>query len=196
MKLHLKLKENLISFWSSIKRSDFNFKVLNARFIRAVKLQPQVFRQVAFDERALAQAILVVFLSSIAAGIGVLTIGGISGMLFEIMAALIVWSVWTSLIFFIASKILPPLDSRPDLGLVFRSLGFSAAPGSLRILGVIPHLTTFVFFAASAWMLTAMVIAVKATFDYQKLWKPLAVCLISWLLQLTLIGLPLYLLVQ
>jgi hypothetical protein len=46
-----------------------------------------------------------------------------------------------------------------------RTIGFSSSPGLIRVLGLIPDLAGIVFFTASIWMLTAMVIAVRQALD-------------------------------
>ena len=64
-----------------------------------------------------------------------------------------------------------------------RPVGFSSSPGVLRILGVIGGLGMLVAALASAWMLVAMVVAVRQALDYRSTWRALAVCLIGFALQ-------------
>ena len=51
------------------------------RIIKAAKLDIHLYEEVEADKSALGQSMMVVILSSVAAGIGVITKGGISGIL-------------------------------------------------------------------------------------------------------------------
>ena len=61
--------------------------------------------------------------------------------------------------------------------------GFSAAPGLIRVLGLVPGLADAVFAIAGVWMLIAMVISVRQALDYTSTWRALAVCFLGWLVQ-------------
>jgi hypothetical protein len=66
---------------------------------------------------------------------------------------------------------------------LLRTLGFSSAPGLIRVFGIIPGITPFVFAVASGWMLVAMVIAVRQALDYRSTWRAFGVCVIGWIIQ-------------
>jgi hypothetical protein len=167
---------------------------LTDRAIRAAKLDVSVYEEVEADETALGQAMLVVVLSSLAAGIGSAFHGGVVGLLLGTVAALLGWYVWAYLTYLIGTKILPENQTEADIGQLLRTTGFSSTPGLIRILGIVPGLTTIVFFAASIWMLVAMVIAVRQALDYSSTLRALGVCLIGWIVQGIIIVLALYLL--
>ena len=57
----------------------------------------------------------------------------------------------------------------------------AAAPGMLRILGIVPGLTELVFFVAGVWMLAAFVVAVRQALDYTSTGRAVGVCLIGWI---------------
>ena len=61
-----------------------------------------------------------------------------------------------------------------------RTTGFSASPGLLRVLGVIPLIGELIILAVSIWMLIAMIIAVRQALDYQSTGRAVGVCLIGW----------------
>jgi len=63
------------------------------RIIRAAKLDAQLYEEVEADTGAMGQAMGVVVLSSMAAGVGSVAIGGFSGILVGTIAALIGWYV-------------------------------------------------------------------------------------------------------
>ena len=75
------------------------------------------------------------------------------------------------------------------MGELLRTTGFSSAPGLLRVLGVIPGLRGVVFFAASIWMIVAMVIAVRQALDYKSTGRAIGVCAIGFVIQLVVFGL-------
>ncbi|ODS30744.1 MAG: Yip1 domain protein [Candidatus Scalindua rubra] len=153
------------------------------RMLRAAKLDVNLYEEVEADTGAIRQAMGVVVLSSIAAGIGSIAIGGLGGILMGTFVALISWYVWAYLTFFIGTKFLPEPQTKADLGELLRTIGFSSSPGLIRILGVIPGLGGVVFLAASIWMLVAMVIAVRQALDYESTLRAAGVCLIGWIIQ-------------
>jgi hypothetical protein len=55
-------------------------------------------------------------------------------------------------------------------------------------LGIVPGLTTFAFFVASAWMLAAFVVAVRQALDYTSTWRAVGVCLIGWIVNAVLLA--------
>jgi len=158
----------------------------NERIIRAAKLDVSLYEEVEADTTALGQAMGVVILSSIAAGLGTITIGGprvIIVVVFSTILALIGWYIWASITYFIGTKILPEAQTRADHGQLLRTIGFSSSPGLIRILCIIPGLSGIVLIVASIWMLIAMVIAVRQALDYQSTLRAVVVCIIGWIIQ-------------
>jgi len=153
------------------------------RIIRAAKLDVNLYEEVEADKGALRQAMGVVVLSSIAAGLGSIEIVGFSGIFIGTITALISWYVWAYITYFIGTKLLPEPQTKADHGELLRTIGFSSSPGLIRILGIIPGLTWFVFLAASIWMLVAMVIGVRQALDYQSKLRAVVVCIIGWIIQ-------------
>jgi hypothetical protein len=153
------------------------------RIIRAAKLDVNLYEEVEADKGAMGQAMSVVVLSSIAAGIGTIGTGGFVGVLVGTIAALIGWYVWAYLTYFIGTKILPEPQTKADHGELLRTIGFSSSPGLIRVFGIIPGLGSVVFFAASIWMLMAIVIAVRQALDYKSTVRTVGVCVIGWVIQ-------------
>lgn len=153
------------------------------RIIRATKLDVNLYEEVEADKGALGQAMGVVVLSSVAAGIGSIEKGGIGGILAGTITALIGWFIWAYLTYFIGTKLLPEPQTYADPGELLRTIGFSSSPGLIRVLGVIPGLAGLVFSIASIWMLVAMVIAVRQALDYQSTLRAVGVCVIGWIIQ-------------
>jgi len=160
------------------------------RIIRAAKLDASLYEEVEKDARALPQAMGVVILSAVAAGIGVIfqIRVGMAGILFGAFAGLISWYVWALLTYWIGTKLLPEPQTKADLGELLRTIGFSSSPGLIRVLGVIAGSGRIVFSLAAAWMFVAMVIAVKCALDYKSIWRAVGVCLIGWVVQALLLA--------
>jgi len=153
------------------------------RIIRAAKLDVSLYEEVEADKGALGQAMGVVVLSSIAAGLGSIGRLGRGGILIGTVTALIGWYVWAYLTYFIGTKLLPEPQTKADHGELLRTIGFSSSPGLIRVLGIIPGLAGVVFLVASIWMLIAMVIAVRQALDYRSTLRAAGVCGIGWIIQ-------------
>ena len=153
------------------------------RMIRASKLDVDLYNEVEADQGAMRQAMVVVILSSAAAGIGNFGQGGLGGMLIGIVVAIVGWCIWAYMTYFIGTRLLPEPQTKADHGELLRTIGFSSSPGLIRVLGIIPGLAEIVFLVASIWMLTAMVIAVRQALDYVSTWRAVGVCVIGWIVQ-------------
>jgi len=153
------------------------------RIIRASKLDVHLYEEVEADTRAMSQAMGVVVLSSIAAGIGNIARGGLGGILTGTIIALIGWYIWAYLTYFIGTKFLPEPQTEANPSQLLRTIGFSSSPGLIRVLGIIPWLAGVVFLVASIWMLVAMVIAVRQALDYKSTLRAVGVCVIGWIIQ-------------
>ena len=156
------------------------------RIIRAAKLHAQLYEEVEADTGAMGQAMGIVVLSSMAAGVGSVGIGGLGGILVGTIAALIGWYVWAYLTYFIGTKFLPEPQTEADLGELLRTIGFSSSPGLIRVFGIIPGLAGPLFLVTSIWMLVAMVIAVRQALDYESTSRAVGVCVIGWIVVLIL----------
>ncbi len=156
------------------------------RMVRAAKLDVNLYEEVEADKQAMGQAMAVVVLSSLAAGIGSIGTTGIGGLLLGTVGALIGWFIWAFVTYFVGTKLLPEPQTEADYGELLRTIGFSSSPGLLRILGVVPILGPIIFIGSGIWMLVAMVIAVRQALDYKSTWRAVGVCIIGWIIQMFL----------
>ena len=163
------------------------------RIIRAAKLDAHLYEEVEADKNTMRQAMLVVVFSGVAAGLGNVAKGGLSGVLLGTIVALAGWYIWAFLIYLIGTKLLPEPQTRSDIGELLRTIGFSSSPGMIRVLGVIPGSEGIVYMVASVWMLVAMVIAVRQALDYTGTMRAVAVCVIGWIVQVLFITILFYL---
>lgn len=157
--------------------------VFQQRMIRAAKLDVHLYEEVEADKTAMGQAMGVVVLSSLAAGIGSIGAIGVSGIAVGTLLALAGWYIWAYLTYFIGTRFLPEPQTRTSHRELLRTIGFSASPGVLRVFAFIPGIGAFISLAASVWMLVAMVIAVRQALDYTSTLRAVGVCVIGWIIQ-------------
>ena len=152
------------------------------RIIRACKLDTTLYEEVEADKSATLQAALVVVLSSLAAGVGALSLGA-SNFLMAPILSLVSWYIWAYLIYFIGVKLFPEPNTKADHGELLRTIGFSSAPGLIRVFGFTPDLMSITFIGGGIWMLVAMIIAVRQALDYESTWRAIGVVIIGFLVQ-------------
>lgn len=75
------------------------------RIIRAAKLDVSLYEEVEADKGALPQAMGVVVLSSVAAGLGSIERAGLSAISIGTITALIGWYVWAYITYFIGVRL-------------------------------------------------------------------------------------------
>tara|TARA_A100001011_G_scaffold375521_1_gene437144 strand:- start:398 stop:919 length:522 start_codon:yes stop_codon:yes gene_type:complete len=162
------------------------FKNLINRIYRAIKIDVELYEEVERDKSATIQAGLVVVLSSMAAGVGALQLGA-SNFLLAPIVSLISWYVWAYIIYFVGVKLFPEKNTKSNHGELLRTIGFSSAPGLIRVFGVTPDLMAVTFIGSAFWMLACMVVGVRAALDYKSLWRALGVVIVAWLFQAILL---------
>ncbi len=159
------------------------------RMIRAAKLDVNLYEEVEADKGAMGQAMGVVILSSVAAGIGTIGTTGLKGLVLGTIAALAGWFIWAYLTYYIGTRLLPEPQTKADVGELLRTIGFSSSPGVLRVLGIIPMLGNILNFIIGIWMLVAMIIAVRQALDYNSTLRAVGVCLVGWIVQIVIFAL-------
>src|SRR5215468_3710705 len=162
------------------------------RVMGASVLDVDTYEEVEADRGATAQALVVVLLSSLAGGIGSTGFSAtgvplVPGVFFWSAVSLIAWAAWALLVFEIGGRLLPEPDTRVDVGELLRTIGFSSAPGMLRIFGIVPVLAAPVFALTTLWMLVAMVVAVRQALDYRSTARAIGVCTLGLALALAIV---------
>lgn len=153
------------------------------RMLRAAKLDPTLYEEVEADSGAMGQALGVVVLSSVAGGLGAPGAGGPGLVVMGTISALLSWFVWAYLTYLIGVKLMPEPQTRSSPGELLRTIGFSSAPGLIRVFGLFPPLAWAAFAVAAVWMLVAMVIAVRQALDYRSTARAVGVCAVAWVIQ-------------
>ena len=152
------------------------------RVFRSIKIDPEVFDEVQKDKQATLSAALVVIISSSAAGIGASHLGMTNFFLAPILS-LVSWFVWSYIVYIVGVKFFPDPKTKATHANLLRAIGFSSAPGIIRVLSFNSELMTVTFIGSAFWMLVCMVVAVRQTLQFKSLWKAFGVVLIAWLLQ-------------
>jgi hypothetical protein len=160
-----------------------------SRIVGAARLSALTYEEVEADATATAQALLVVALSSISAGLGVLRLGdGRPGVfIFVSVLAFAGWAVWALLTLQIGAGLLREPETKADIGELLRTTGFASAPGLLRIFALIPGTTAAVFAITTVWMFLAMIVAIRQALDYRSTARVVAVCAMGWLLAIVMV---------
>jgi hypothetical protein len=165
------------------------------RMFGASALDAAIYEEVEADRTATGQAMIVVVLSSLAAGIGATGRGGVSarGILVISAIALIAWAAWALVTFQIGGRLLPEEQTRVDVGELLRTIGFAASPGMLNVFGIIPSVTIPAFAITTIWMLLTTIVAVRQALDYTSTPRAVAVCALGWALAIAIaMGLGLF----
>lgn len=161
---------------------------LTQRMIRAAKLDVHLYEEVEADPKAMRQAMTVVVLSAVAAGIGAAGRTSVTGLIVTSIGALASWYIWAYLTYFIGTRLLPEPQTHADHGELLRTLGFAASPGLIRVVGIIPFLGPLVMLVSGIWMLIATVIAVRQALDYSSTGRAVGVCIIGWIVQMVILA--------
>ena len=163
------------------------------RFIRAARLDVELYKEVVADPLTLNQAWITVLIYCMAASWG--SFGGVGaiGTNIAMITTLIGWYVWAFFTYFAATRLFHETQTeidRLDRKTVIRAMGFASAPGVVRLLGVIPGLGIVVLVGATIWMIVSSTIAVKQALNFESTYRAAAACIIAWIIsafvQLTL----------
>ena len=103
------------------------------RIIRACKLDVSLYEEVEADKSATLQAALVVILSSLAAGVGALSLGASNFLMAQILS-LVSWYIWAYLIYLIGAKLFPESTTKSNHGELLRTIGSTVKFDKKRLL--------------------------------------------------------------
>ena len=134
------------------------------RMIRAARLEVPLYEEVEADTRATNQALLVVVIVAIAAGIGQALVGGniIGRLIFGVLNALIGWAVWSYVVYFVGTRF---MGGTATYGELLRTLGFAESPGVLYVFGFIPILGGLIGLIAFIWSIVGGFIGTRQALD-------------------------------
>ena len=159
---------------------------LPERMIGAMSANVATFEEIEKDPSAIGQAVTVIVIAGVASLVGNIFRSGLSGALLGLVATLIGYAVWTIIVVLVGTKLMPEPSTKADFAEGFRVIGFSASPGVLNVLAIIPFLGPVISFVIWIWMLVVMVVAVRCVLDYTSTGRAIVVCLIGFIVYLIL----------
>jgi hypothetical protein len=154
------------------------------RVMGAAVLDAGMYESIEADPRATRQAVAVVLIASVAAGLGYVGLEGHNYLLIAGIAgvALIAWMGWATLIQQLGGMALPERE-------LLRTIGFAASPGWLLAFAMFPSIRKPVYVLSGLWMLAAMIVAVKHALDYRSTLRAILVAAGSFAIVLAFVWL-------
>ena len=152
------------------------------RMVGVARFDQRAVEEIEADTNANGQALAVVLLASLAAGVG--WIGVAPGRLAPILVLTVVattgWVVWAYMTYLIGTRWFPETRTRTNVGELLRTLGFAGSPAVLFALAALPGVGPLVTSIVALVTLAAMVMAVRQALDYSSTLRALAVCSAGW----------------
>jgi hypothetical protein len=158
------------------------------RLIPALRLDPALYAEVSADRAASWQAFLVVLLSGVSNGLGLMPGLGAAGIWAGAGAAVLGWFLWTLVVFAVAA----PFGRRLPGRSLLRALGFATAPGAFLIAGAVPALARVARPVIVIWLVAATVVAVEAVYGMSRR-RAVLVSVVAFLVYLVLGAVSAYL---
>ena len=155
---------------------------MTQRVVGVLQLNARVFEEIEHDRTASTQALTVVVVASLAAGIGRGLQFGPLALVRESVGAIVGWVMWAGVTYVLGTRVLPEPQTRTDMGELLRVIGFSYAPTLFSLLVMVPVLGWLVAPLVALWLLATMVVAVRQALDYESTGRAFAVVFIGWLL--------------
>ncbi len=152
------------------------------RMLGAARLNVYTYEEVEKDKGATIQALLVVIIVAIAAGVGGLLSGDIDlgrGLVFGAIRGVVTWAVWALVAWIVGTTILKTQETEADWGQLARGTGFAQTPGLLNVFIFVPVVGGIIVTLAFLWQLAAMVVAVRQSLDYTSTLRAFFVILIA-----------------
>jgi cellulose synthase/poly-beta-1,6-N-acetylglucosamine synthase-like glycosyltransferase len=156
-------------------------KILFARMLRAIKLDQQLFEEIAADPSTQPQSVWAVAIFAMATSFGFFSAVGGTAVNIALITTMIAWYVWAFTIFYIGSRLFLEDRERAHRKTVMRVVAFAAAPGLIRLLGVIPQTSIVLMAVSSIWILVAAVLGLKKVFTQTATVKVAVVTVGAWL---------------
>ena len=155
---------------------------LTSRLEGVLKLDAQAYEDIEHDRKATAQALTVVILGSLAAGLGAGLTFGPTALVRETVGGVAGWVMWAGVTYLLGARVWPESETRTDMGELLRTIGFSYAPSFFSIFGVLPLIGGAVRVVVALWLLATTVVAVRQALDYRSTAKAFQVVFAGWLI--------------
>jgi hypothetical protein len=156
------------------------------RMVRASRLEPELYEEVEADSTLNQEALMVVIIVSVAAGIGGLIAGliagdagaAILGLVVGVVLGVVNYYIWAYVTYFVGTNL---FNGTATVGEMLRTLGFASAPRILGLLVFIPCVGPLISLVGAIWSLVAGVIAVRQALDFDT-GKAVITVIIGWVI--------------
>lgn len=163
------------------------------RIMRAIRLDPTVFREIAEDQSSMTQAAIIVVVVGLLSAIGGFIqslVGGyafgqaVGGFFVQLIVSSILlgWLAWSLITYGVGTLL---FKGRTDMREMMRVLGFASAPNLLGFFSFIPCVGWVVALVGSILALVAGVIAVREAMEFDTT-KAIVTVVIGWIVSLLL----------
>ena len=152
------------------------YRGLVAKMIGASILDLRLYRQVKEDKADTVEAVKVVIIVALAAGIPSVLLGdSLLNLLIFVLSGwplgLISWAVGVWTIYYVGTAFLGTPETDASLSQLARTIGFAEAPAVLSILQFNSILINVAIIVVSVWVFITMVVAVQVTLNYKSTWR-------------------------
>ena len=163
-----------------------DFAAMFNRIIRAAKLEAAFYNEAEADTSLNQEALMVVILASVAAGIGSFLQGlflgdignAIIGLIVSAVMGVVGYYIWAYITYFVGTNL---FKGTADVGELLRTLGYASGPKLLSILVFIPCVGPLVSLAGAIWSLVAGVVAVREALDFDTT-KAVITVIVGWVI--------------
>ena len=155
---------------------------LTNRLVGVLKLDAPTYENIESDPQANTQALTIVILASLAAGLGAGLTLGIGALVRETIGAVAGWVMWAGVTYLLGTRVWPESETRTDMGELLRVIGFSYAPNFFSIFGVLPLVGSLIRACVALWLLATTVVAVRQALDYRSTARAFQVVVVGWLI--------------
>jgi hypothetical protein len=155
---------------------------LTNRLVGVLKLEASAYEDIERDPQANAQALTIVILASLAAGLGAGLTLGLGALVRETVGAVAGWVMWAGVTYLLGTRVWPESETRTDMGELLRVIGFSYAPNFFSIFAVLPLVGSLVRGCVALWLLATTVVAVRQALDYRSTARAFQVVVVGWLI--------------
>jgi hypothetical protein len=167
-----------------------DFGAMIDRVRRAAMFDVGLYQEVEADTSLNQEALIVVVLASIAAGIGGFLGGLLSGDIGPAFLGLVVaavlgvvnYYIWSYVTYFVGTSL---FGGTADPGELLRVLGYASGPRVLGVLNFIPCVGWVFGLAGAIWALVAGVVAVREALDFDTT-KAILTVVIGWVVILVI----------
>lgn len=156
-------------------------KILFERMLRAIKLDQGFFEEIAADPSVQPQSVWAVAIYALATAFGFFSTVGGTAVNIALITTMLAWYAWAFSIFYFGSRLFREGREHADRKRVMRVVAFAAAPGLIRLLGIIPKTTIVLMVVSSIWIVVAAVIGLKQVFSRTATAKIAIVTVVTWL---------------